>query len=145
MEKEEKARNAKPKPKKRRLKPDSRPAHEHSCFCCGQGGELVTCDRKDCPKAYHLPCLDLAKPPYGRWECPWHQCSLCQSPASSFCDFCPSSYCREHEGGLLVPSASDQRPCCPNHSPQSPLDSQADLAKVQLKTEAAESVQVVGE
>ena len=23
------------------------------------------CDRKDCPKAYHLLCLNLPQPPYG--------------------------------------------------------------------------------
>ena len=65
MEKEEKARNAKLKPKRRRLRPEGKHTHEYFCFCCGDGGELVMCDRKDCPKAYHLLCLNLNKPPYG--------------------------------------------------------------------------------
>lgn len=65
MEKEEKARNAKLKPKKRKLRPEGKQTHEYCCFCCGEGGELVMCDRKDCPKAYHLLCLNLTKPPYG--------------------------------------------------------------------------------
>lgn len=65
MEKEEKARNAKLKPKKRKLRPEGKHTHEYFCFCCGEGGELVMCDRKDCPKAYHLLCLNLTKPPYG--------------------------------------------------------------------------------
>lgn len=65
LEKEEKARNAKLKPKKRKLRLEGKHTHEYYCFCCGEGGELVMCDRKDCPKAYHLLCLNLTKPPYG--------------------------------------------------------------------------------
>nr|XP_040052368.1 histone-lysine N-methyltransferase NSD3 isoform X3 [Gasterosteus aculeatus aculeatus] len=123
MEKEEKARNAKLKPKKRKLRPEGKQTHEYCCFCCGEGGELVMCDRKDCPKAYHLLCLNLTKPPYGRWECPWHDCSQCGAPASSLCDFCPSSFCRDHEAGALTSSALEGRPCCPGHDPASPLGS----------------------
>ncbi|KAM7391350.1 hypothetical protein PAMP_022046 [Pampus punctatissimus] len=123
MEKEEKARNAKLKPKKRKLRPEGKHTHEYFCFCCGEGGELVMCDRKDCPKAYHLLCLNLTKPPYGRWECPWHDCSICGSPASSLCDFCPRSFCRDHEAGSLTASSLEDRPCCSSHNPLSPLDS----------------------
>uniref|UniRef100_A0A8C8DRT5 Histone-lysine N-methyltransferase NSD3 n=1 Tax=Oryzias sinensis TaxID=183150 RepID=A0A8C8DRT5_9TELE len=123
MEKEEKARNAKLKPKKRKLRLEGKHTHEYFCFCCGDGGELVMCDRKDCPKAYHLLCLNLTKPPYGRWECPWHDCSVCGSPASSHCDFCPRSFCTDHEAGALTPSSLDERPCCSSHNPLSPLGS----------------------
>lgn len=66
LEKEEKAKNAKLKPKKRKLRLEGKHTHEYYCFCCGEGGELVMCDRKDCPKAYHLLCLNLTKPPYGK-------------------------------------------------------------------------------
>ncbi|CAL8345488.1 unnamed protein product [Lota lota] len=124
MEKEEKARNAKLKPKRRRLRPEGKHTHEYFCFCCGDGGELVMCDRKDCPKAYHLLCLNLTKPPYGRWECPWHDCSVCGNPASSLCDFCPRSFCGDHEAGALTPSSLEGRPCCSNHNPSSPLGSE---------------------
>uniref|UniRef100_A0A3B5L0M2 Uncharacterized protein n=1 Tax=Xiphophorus couchianus TaxID=32473 RepID=A0A3B5L0M2_9TELE len=123
MEKEEKAKNAKLKPKKRKLRPEGKHTHEYVCFCCGEGGELVMCDRKDCPKAYHLLCLNLTKPPYGRWECPWHDCSVCGASASSLCDFCPRSFCRDHEAGALTTSALDERLCCSNHDPLSPLGS----------------------
>lgn len=68
LEKEEKARNAKLKPKKRKLRLEGKHTHEYYCFCCGEGGELVMCDRKDCPKAYHLLCLNLTKPPYGNFD-----------------------------------------------------------------------------
>ncbi|XP_029961600.1 histone-lysine N-methyltransferase NSD3 isoform X2 [Salarias fasciatus] len=123
MEKEEKARNAKLKPKKRKLRPEGKHTHEYFCFRCGEGGELVMCDRKDCPKAYHLLCLNLTKPPYGRWECPWHDCSVCGSPASSLCDFCPRSFCQDHEAGALTASSLEDRPCCSSHNPLNPLGS----------------------
>uniref|UniRef100_A0A7N8YHD5 Histone-lysine N-methyltransferase NSD3 n=1 Tax=Mastacembelus armatus TaxID=205130 RepID=A0A7N8YHD5_9TELE len=121
MEKEEKARNAKLKPKKRKLRPEGKHTHEYFCFCCGEGGELVMCDRKDCPKAYHLLCLNLTKPPYGRWECPWHDCSVCGAAASSLCDFCPRSFCQDHGAGALSASSLEGRPCCSSHNPLSPL------------------------
>uniref|UniRef100_A0A8C6MGU6 Histone-lysine N-methyltransferase NSD3 n=1 Tax=Nothobranchius furzeri TaxID=105023 RepID=A0A8C6MGU6_NOTFU len=119
----EKAKNAKLKPKKRKLRPESKHTHEYFCFCCGGGGELVMCDRKECPKAYHLLCLNLTKPPYGRWECPWHDCSICGAPASSLCDFCPRSFCQDHEMGALTASSLGDRPCCSSHNPLSPLGS----------------------
>ncbi|XP_044231994.1 histone-lysine N-methyltransferase NSD3 isoform X4 [Thunnus albacares] len=140
MEKEEKARNAKLKPKKRKLRPEGKHAHEYFCFCCGEGGELVMCDRKDCPKAYHLLCLNLTKPPYGRWECPWHDCSICGSPASSLCDFCPRSFCRDHEAGALTASSLEGRPCCASHNPLSPLDSNP--SSTQLRHSALSPVRV---
>ncbi|KAM3610977.1 uncharacterized protein V6R79_011595 [Siganus canaliculatus] len=123
LEKEEKARNAKLKQKKRKLRPEGKHTHEFFCFCCGEGGELVMCDRKDCPKAYHLLCLNLTKPPYGRWECPWHDCSVCGASASSLCDFCPRSFCQDHEAGALTPSSIEGRPCCSSHNPANPLGS----------------------
>uniref|UniRef100_A0A3B4YXI7 Histone-lysine N-methyltransferase NSD3 n=1 Tax=Stegastes partitus TaxID=144197 RepID=A0A3B4YXI7_9TELE len=140
MEKEEKARNAKLKPKKRKMRMEGKHTHEYFCFCCGEGGELVMCDRKDCPKAYHLLCLNLTKPPYGRWECPWHDCSVCGAPASSFCDFCPRSFCRDHEAGALTSSSLDDRPCCSSHNPLSPLGSNSSSA--QPRRSAASPVRV---
>lgn len=62
---EEKAKNAKLKPKRRKIRTEPKQLHEDVCFQCGDGGELVMCDRKDCPKAYHLLCLNLPQPPYG--------------------------------------------------------------------------------
>ncbi|XP_022622675.1 histone-lysine N-methyltransferase NSD3 [Seriola dumerili] len=134
MEKEEKARNAKLKPKKRKLRPEGKHTHEYFCFCCGEGGELVMCDRKDCPKAYHLLCLNLTKPPYGRWECPWHDCSVCGAPASSLCDFCPRSFCGDHEAGALNASSLEGRPCCSSHNPLSPLGSNSSSTQPRRST-----------
>ncbi|XP_062870295.1 histone-lysine N-methyltransferase NSD3 isoform X2 [Trichomycterus rosablanca] len=114
MEKEEKVRNSR---RKRKVKAESR-THDYYCYCCGEGGELVMCDRKDCPRAYHLLCLNLTTPPFGRWECPWHQCSVCQRPASAFCHFCPASFCQDHGAGQLSRSAQENRLCCPRHDPE---------------------------
>ncbi|XP_066495308.1 histone-lysine N-methyltransferase NSD3 isoform X2 [Tiliqua scincoides] len=118
---EEKAKNAKLKQKKRKIKTEQKQMHEDNCFQCGDGGELVMCDKKDCPKAYHLLCLNLTQPPFGKWDCPWHQCTICGSPAASFCEFCPHSYCKDHEKGALVASALDGRLCCSEHNPKAPV------------------------
>lgn len=76
----------------------------------------------------------------GRWECPWHDCSVCGVPASSLCDFCPRSFCREHEVGALTPSSLEGRPCCSSHNPVSPLDSNS--SSTQLHHSALSPVQV---
>ncbi|XP_078421729.1 histone-lysine N-methyltransferase NSD3 isoform X2 [Cetorhinus maximus] len=119
---EEKAKNAKKKMKKRKTKIDVRKMHEDYCYRCCDGGELVMCDKKDCPKAYHLSCLNLTKPPFGKWECPWHHCDECGKSSTSFCDFCPNSYCKEHQKGALTASALDGRLCCSEHDPNCPTE-----------------------
>ncbi|XP_059497133.1 histone-lysine N-methyltransferase NSD3 isoform X4 [Stegostoma tigrinum] len=119
---EEKAKNAKKKMKKRKTKIDVRKTHEDYCYRCCDGGELVMCDKKDCPKAYHLSCLNLTKPPFGKWECPWHHCDECGKSSTSFCDFCPNSYCKEHQKGALTASALDGRLCCFEHDPNCPTE-----------------------
>lgn len=63
---EKKAKDAKAKKKKKRRKPDVKKSHDDDCFRCNEGGELIMCDKSGCPKAYHLNCLKLSKPPYGR-------------------------------------------------------------------------------
>uniref|UniRef100_A0A183SUZ1 Histone-lysine N-methyltransferase n=1 Tax=Schistocephalus solidus TaxID=70667 RepID=A0A183SUZ1_SCHSO len=40
-----------------------RPLHDDFCYRCGDGGELVLCDKSNCPKSYHLNCLGLVRPP----------------------------------------------------------------------------------
>ncbi|XP_039625171.1 histone-lysine N-methyltransferase NSD3 isoform X2 [Polypterus senegalus] len=134
IEKEEKAKNAKLKAKKRKIRPEAKQTHEYFCFHCGEGGELVMCDKKDCSKAYHLLCLNLTKPPHGRWECPWHQCSICKNTSVSFCEFCPNSFCKEHEKGSLVHSSLEGRLCCSNHNPKCPLSPES-FSKVKIKEE----------
>ncbi|XP_063304493.1 histone-lysine N-methyltransferase NSD3 isoform X2 [Pelobates fuscus] len=131
---EEKAKNARLKAKKRKIKTEQKQMHEDFCFRCGDGGELVMCDKKDCPKAYHLLCLNLTQPPYGKWDCPWHQCDICGANSSSFCDFCPASFCKEHEKEALKVSAVESRLCCSEHDPKCPL-AYGDRNKIKCKTE----------
>lgn len=52
--------------KKKRKMPAAR-KHEDECYRCGEGGELLMCDRKNCTKSFHLFCLKLDKPPHGRY------------------------------------------------------------------------------
>ncbi|XP_014391814.1 PREDICTED: histone-lysine N-methyltransferase NSD3 isoform X4 [Myotis brandtii] len=132
---EERARNAKLKQKRRKIKTESKQMHEDYCFQCGDGGELVMCDKKDCPKAYHLLCLNLTQPPYGKWECPWHQCNECSSAAVSFCEFCPRSFCKDHGKGALVPSALEGLLCCSEHDPEAPVPPEY-WSKIKCKLES---------
>uniref|UniRef100_A0A0X3P3I7 Histone-lysine N-methyltransferase, H3 lysine-36 and H4 lysine-20 specific n=1 Tax=Schistocephalus solidus TaxID=70667 RepID=A0A0X3P3I7_SCHSO len=73
-----------------------RPLHDDFCYRCGDGGELVLCDKSNCPKSYHLNCLGLVRPPNGTWYCPWHFCDDCGHPATHLCWRCPNSYCLQH-------------------------------------------------
>ncbi|XP_033954395.1 uncharacterized protein nsd1b isoform X2 [Pseudochaenichthys georgianus] len=93
---------------------------EDECFSCGDGGQMVSCKRPGCPKVYHADCLNLTKRPAGRWECPWHQCDVCCTEASSFCAMCPSSFCILHRDGLLFISKLDGKLCCSEHDPCGP-------------------------
>ncbi|KAH8871500.1 Histone-lysine N-methyltransferase NSD3 [Schistosoma japonicum] len=70
--------------------------HEDFCYRCGDGGELILCDKSTCSKSYHLNCLGLSVPPLGIWYCPWHYCDLCGHPSNHLCWRCPNSYCEEH-------------------------------------------------
>ncbi|XP_033125490.1 histone-lysine N-methyltransferase NSD2-like [Anneissia japonica] len=94
---EEKSKKAKDKKKKKKRKLEMKVKHEDFCFRCGEGGELIMCDRKTCPKAYHLSCLKLEKKPYGKWDCPWHHCDDCGKVAKLLCVICPNSYCDTHK------------------------------------------------
>ncbi|KAL0973739.1 hypothetical protein UPYG_G00210310 [Umbra pygmaea] len=93
---------------------------EDECFSCGDGGQIVSCKKPGCPKVYHADCLNLAKRPAGRWECPWHQCDVCGQEAASFCEMCPSSFCKQHRDGLLFISKIDGRLACNEHDPCGP-------------------------
>ncbi|XP_060004874.1 histone-lysine N-methyltransferase NSD2 isoform X5 [Lagenorhynchus albirostris] len=62
---EEKGKKTKKKTRRRRTKGEGKKPSEDECFRCGDGGQLVLCDRKSCTKAYHLPCLGLGKRPFG--------------------------------------------------------------------------------
>ncbi|XP_020538782.2 zinc finger CCCH domain-containing protein 19 isoform X3 [Jatropha curcas] len=70
---------------------------EDVCFICFDGGELVLCDRRGCPKAYHPSCVnrdDAFFRAKGRWNCGWHLCSICEKNAYYMCYTCTFSLCK---------------------------------------------------
>ncbi|XP_069388063.1 histone-lysine N-methyltransferase, H3 lysine-36 specific isoform X2 [Paralichthys olivaceus] len=105
---------------KKKTKQEVTKEREDECFSCGDGGQIVSCKKPGCPKVYHADCLNLAKRPAGRWECPWHQCDICGKEAASFCEMCPSSYCKEHREGMLFISKLDGKLSCSEHDPCGP-------------------------
>lgn len=100
VEKRRRDKDGKRKKKKKRL--ELKKEHDDECFRCGEGGELVMCDKTNCPKVYHLQCLNLAKPPHGKWLCPWHHCDVCGKLATKLCSECPNSFCQQHEQGVIT-------------------------------------------
>ncbi|NWX41116.1 NSD2 methyltransferase, partial [Steatornis caripensis] len=112
---EEKGKKTKKRTRRRRMKNEGKKESEDDCFRCGDGGQLVLCDRKSCTKAYHLSCLGLVKRPFGKWECPWHHCDVCGKPSVSFCHFCPNSFCKEHQDGTVLNSMLNGQLCCSEH------------------------------
>ncbi|KAJ0076493.1 hypothetical protein Patl1_36553 [Pistacia atlantica] len=52
--------------------PSRKKSEEDVCFICFDGGELVLCDRRGCPKAYHPSCVNRDEAFFrakGRWNC----------------------------------------------------------------------------
>ncbi|XP_053243713.1 histone-lysine N-methyltransferase NSD2 [Podarcis raffonei] len=112
---EEKGKKTKRRARRRKTKNEARKKSEDYCFRCGDGGQLVLCDRKSCTKAYHLSCLDLVKRPFGKWECPWHHCDVCGKPSVSFCHFCPNSFCKNHQDETVLDSNLTGQLFCSDH------------------------------
>ncbi|KAK2978283.1 hypothetical protein RJ640_017134 [Escallonia rubra] len=70
---------------------------EDVCFICFDGGDLVLCDRRGCPKAYHPSCVNRDEAFFrakGRWNCGWHLCSICEKNALYMCYTCTFSLCK---------------------------------------------------
>ncbi|XP_006278851.1 histone-lysine N-methyltransferase NSD2 isoform X1 [Alligator mississippiensis] len=112
---EEKGKKTKKRTRRRKTRSEGKKQSEDECFRCGDGGQLVLCDRKSCTKTYHLSCLGLVKRPFGKWECPWHHCDVCGKPSMSFCHFCPNSFCKEHQDGTVLNSTLKGQLCCSEH------------------------------
>ncbi|XP_029983076.1 histone-lysine N-methyltransferase NSD2 isoform X2 [Sphaeramia orbicularis] len=103
------------KRKYKKRKAEGKKKSEDECFRCGDGGQLVLCDKKTCTKAYHLTCLNLTKRPFGRWDCPWHHCDVCGKNSDAFCQLCPNSFCKAHQEGALRPWPPTGQLCCLEH------------------------------
>ncbi|TQE08019.1 hypothetical protein C1H46_006293 [Malus baccata] len=70
---------------------------EDVCFICFDGGSLVLCDRRGCPKAYHPSCIKRDEAFFkskAKWNCGWHICSSCQKAAHYWCYTCTYSLCK---------------------------------------------------
>ncbi|KAK9286642.1 hypothetical protein L1049_015042 [Liquidambar formosana] len=78
--------------------PSRKREEEDVCFICFDGGELVLCDRRGCPKAYHPSCINRDEAFFkakGRWTCGWHLCSKCEKNAACYmCYTCTYSLCK---------------------------------------------------
>eukprot|EP00250_Pteridium_aquilinum_P018726 c24181_g1_i1 orf=3-3782(-) len=69
---------------------------EDVCFVCFDGGKLILCDKRSCPKAYHVECTGRESEFFekkGQWFCGWHVCSQCSRSARLNCYMCPSALC----------------------------------------------------
>ncbi|XP_020552374.1 zinc finger CCCH domain-containing protein 44-like isoform X3 [Sesamum indicum] len=85
---------AKPPPPKRKKQEDE---EEDVCFICFDGGSLVLCDRKGCPKAYHPACIKRDEAFFkskAKWTCGWHICSVCRKASHYMCYTCTYSLCK---------------------------------------------------
>ncbi|XP_016503453.1 uncharacterized protein LOC107821538 isoform X2 [Nicotiana tabacum] len=83
-----------PPPKIQRVEEDE---EEDVCFICFDGGSLVLCDRKGCPKAYHPACIKRDEEFFSsnaKWFCGWHICSVCQKASHYLCYTCTYSLCK---------------------------------------------------
>ncbi|PIN16616.1 hypothetical protein CDL12_10734 [Handroanthus impetiginosus] len=82
-----------PPPKRKRQEDEE----EDVCFICFDGGSLVLCDRKGCPKAYHPACIKRDEAFFrskAKWNCGWHICTVCQKASHYMCYTCPYSLCK---------------------------------------------------
>ncbi|XAR57960.1 hypothetical protein NMG60_11026280 [Bertholletia excelsa] len=86
------------RPPGRQAKPKNQKDEEEDvCFICFDGGSLVLCDRRGCPKAYHPACIKRDEAFFrskAKWNCGWHICSGCQKAAHFMCYTCTYSLCK---------------------------------------------------
>ncbi|CAN6285988.1 unnamed protein product [Urochloa humidicola] len=81
-------------PKPARRKEDE---EEVVCFICFDGGNLVVCDRRGCPKVYHPACIKRDEAFFNsrsKWNCGWHICSSCEKAVHYMCYTCTYSLCK---------------------------------------------------
>jgi hypothetical protein len=53
---------------------DANDGHQIYCHYCGEPGNIIMCDAKDCPLSFHFHCVGLSEDmvPKGEWICPEH-------------------------------------------------------------------------
>uniref|UniRef100_A0A3B4THW9 Nuclear receptor binding SET domain protein 2 n=1 Tax=Seriola dumerili TaxID=41447 RepID=A0A3B4THW9_SERDU len=131
------------KRKYKRRKSEGKKKSEDECFRCGDGGQLVLCDKKTCTKAYHLSCLNLTKRPFGRWDCPWHHCDVCGKNSEAFCQLCPNSFCKAHQEGALRPWPPTGQLCCLEHDELDGTDNQDQNVNLDTTASTATTAAIV--
>ncbi|WVZ55139.1 hypothetical protein U9M48_005840 [Paspalum notatum var. saurae] len=85
---------AAPAPRPPRRREDE---EEVVCFICFDGGNLVVCDRRGCPKVYHPACIKRDEAFFqsrSKWNCGWHICSSCEKAVHYMCYTCTYSLCK---------------------------------------------------
>ncbi|XP_022885690.1 zinc finger CCCH domain-containing protein 44-like isoform X2 [Olea europaea var. sylvestris] len=78
-------------------RPKREKEEEDVCFICFDGGSLVLCDRRGCPKAYHPACIKRDEKFFSStaiWNCGWHICTLCMKSSHYMCFTCTFSLCK---------------------------------------------------
>nr|CAB3499163.1 unnamed protein product [Digitaria exilis] len=79
------------------VRPVNKKEEEVVCFICFDGGDLVVCDRRGCPKVYHPACIKRDESFFrsrGKWDCGWHICSNCEKAVQYMCYTCTYSVCK---------------------------------------------------
>lgn len=70
------------------------------CAVCGEGGQLLICEYRNCNRVYHFQCVGLTDEPQGEWYCSAHFCTVCHAKVPSdsqyVCSNCPTAYCQYH-------------------------------------------------
>lgn len=89
---------------------------EDVCFICFDGGDLVLCDRRGCPKAYHPSCVNRDEAFFrakGRWNCGWHQCNICEKKNAYYmCYTCTFSLCKACIKDAVIYCVRDNKGFC---------------------------------
>uniref|UniRef100_A0A7N0TD75 Zinc finger CCCH domain-containing protein 19 n=1 Tax=Kalanchoe fedtschenkoi TaxID=63787 RepID=A0A7N0TD75_KALFE len=108
-------------PRKRGRKPvkaaSTKKTEEDVCFICFDGGDLVVCDRRGCPKVYHPSCVNRDEAFFrskGRWNCGWHLCSICEKNAQYMCFTCTFSLCKACIKSTVFYSVRGNKGFCDN-------------------------------
>ncbi|CAA0839215.1 Zinc finger CCCH domain-containing protein 44 [Striga hermonthica] len=89
--------NPRPPKRNKAVEEEEEEEEEDVCFICFDGGSLVLCDRKGCPKAYHPACIKRDEAFFRsktKWNCGWHICIVCRKASYYMCYTCTYSLCK---------------------------------------------------